>query len=297
MQSDKTKWERKRLPISQLRPHPAQTELYEGTTSSVEDETFARKLRDQGQRDEVHVMPRKNKAGLPPGTVLDGWRRTQAAKSNGETQIDCYIRNDLADATATEIATEFAGFNFDRRQLSPLARARCAKFLLTAQAGSSGRLGTIGIEKLKKQVADLLCVEIRTVNRYLAILRGPLAVQQAFDRGEVSQVDAAKIGTLCEPSFGKLTKQQQEDLANRIAGGESAQAVVREYITACQDPNITACRAERKQAMAEDDLIRLAHVIRDLEKNASAIEPDMVLCRLSTLRKGKQVIDRLLAQV
>jgi hypothetical protein len=45
--------------------------------------------------------------------------------------------------------------------------------------------------------------------------------------------------------------------------------------------------------MAEDDLIRLAH----LEKNASAIEPDMVLCRLSTLRKGKQVIDRLLAQV
>lgn len=291
--SDKTKWERKRQKTSQLHPHPDQIALYEGTTSSAEDETFAKDLDDRGQLDDIHVMPARNAAGLPKNTVLDGWRRKTMLQAKGNREVDVIIRHDLADATYAEVQSEFVRFNFGRRQLSPLARAKCAKFLMTAETAGSGGLGKARMEELMNRIAALLHVGIRTVNRLLAILEAPLAIQQAYDRGEISQVDAAKFGTMCSKHYGTLTKRQQEELASRLAAGEPAAKLVREYIEAYAEPMASTNSKER----AEGCLLRLRDLIRDLDKEGRTLDSPTIKSREKILRKGKEVIERLLARL
>lgn len=293
---DKSRWERKRLKIGQLRPHPDQVALYDGSTSVAEDKCFAKDLDERGQLDEIHVMPDVNCAGLPKGTVLDGWRRATSLKAKGHRVLDAYIRHDLADATYKEIQAEFVRFNLGRRQLSPLSRARCAQFLLTAQ--SCGRkLSGKGLEELKQRIGEQFGVGLRTVNRYLAILDSPVAVQRAYDRGEVSQVHAAKIGTLCSAYYGKLSKRQQEEMARRISEGEPAAKVVHEYITACQGPSAQAVSEESQAAPAGDALMRLDQAICELDKIGSAICAEVLAGRKKTLTKAKMIVERLLGRL
>ena len=230
MKIEKSLWEHVRLKIADLKPHPAQ-HIYDGTTSSAEDEALARDYAVRGQQDEIHVMPYPNAAGLLKGTVLDGQRRIVAATINNEPEIDAVIRGDLREATAAEVAAEFVKFNSTRRTLSPLARARCAKYLMSAEEGHPGWLRGLSIEKLKTQIGKQLGVDKRTVNRNLAILDSPPAVQQAYDRGEIGQVDAAKIGSLCS-FYGTITKKQQEEISRRINAGEPAKQVIKDFIPA-----------------------------------------------------------------
>lgn len=288
---DKSKWERKRLKIGQLRPHPDQMALYDGSTSVAEDKCFAKDLDERGQLDEIHVMPDVNRAGLPKGTVLDGWRRATSLKAKGHRELDAYIRHDLADATHEEIQAEFVRFNLGRRQLSPLFRARCAQYLLTAQ--SYGRkLSGKGLEELKQRIGEQLGVGLRTVNRYLAILDCPAAVQRAYDRGEVSQVQAAKIGTLCE-YCRRLSQKQQEEMVSRIAAGEAAAKVIQEYIEVCEG----TATSERSSAAVESVLCRLKEWVQDLDKSRNTIDPMMLAASAKTLRKGKALIEQLLARL
>ena len=100
---------------------------------------------------------------------------------------------------------------------------------MTAEEGRRGRLDRFRIEKLKKQIGEQLGVNVRTVNRYLAILDSPPAVQQAYDRGEISQVEAAKIGSLCS-FYCTITKEQQEEINHRITAGETAREVIKEFV-------------------------------------------------------------------
>jgi ParB-like chromosome segregation protein Spo0J len=293
MKVDKSRWKFVRLKIDSLTPYPAQEAIYGGTTTAVEDEAFAVDVNERGQLDPAHILPFPNAAGLPKNTILDGWRRGMARKAKGQTHLECYLRGDLADATRAEVDAEFVQYNFSRRQLSALARARCAKYLLTALLGIRGRLSSREMEKLKKVIGERLGVGLRTVNRNLAILDGPLEVQTAYDRGEISQVEAAKIGTLCSRCYGKLTRRQQKELGSRIAAGESAATVVREYIEVCEGPT----KAAKTKAAAGNSLIRFKELIRELDKSGSAIDPLVLAASAKTLKQGKEVIERLLARL
>jgi hypothetical protein len=77
-------------------------------------------------KDPIHVLPRKNKAGLGAVTILDGCRRVGAMRADGETEIDVIIRHDLAEADDVEVEKEFFTYNLNRRQLHQLDKARIA---------------------------------------------------------------------------------------------------------------------------------------------------------------------------
>ena len=221
MKIDKNRWEPKRLKISSLKPYTAQEAVFGGTTRPSEDEALACDLQERGQLDPAHVMPNRNKAGLPPGTVVDGWRRAIGMQAKGNTELDCYIRHDLKDATAAEVAAEFVKYNFHRRQLSGLARARCIKHLMEVEAGSGGRLDGKGLERLKTQIGEHLGIGLRTVNRYLLVLKAVAPVQQAFEHGLLPLVDAGKIAT--------MSQDKQRAIATRLANGEPSKTVLEEY--------------------------------------------------------------------
>jgi hypothetical protein len=282
MKVDKSQWERKRLKISSLKPHPDQDELYGGTTTLAQDQAFARDLMDRGQLDAVHVMPFPNAAGLEQCTVLDGWRRVTGSKANGETGVDCYIRHDLADATAAEVAVAFAKFNPNRRQLSRLALARNISYQIKAQRGHPGELGWRDREKLKKQVGEQLGLDVRTINRYLLVLEAPIEVQRAYDRGEVTLVDAGKVAL--------LSKQQQRQIPEQIAAGGDAKEVVRKHI---QNNNGRHRKATDGFARFVADLER---ALADIGDRPHEVYRGAIKEKASVLKQSKALITTLITE-
>jgi hypothetical protein len=279
MKIDKTKWESKRLKVSQLRPYPAQETVYAGTTTAAEDQAFALDLRQRGQLEPVHVLPDRNKARLSNGTVLDGWRRVNAAKANGEMYIDVVIRHDLANATVAEVAAEFVRFNFQRRQLSGLGRARCIKFLMEAD----GRIGWAEREQLKKQIGEQLNMGLRNVNRYLAITRAVTEVQRAFDQGRIGLTDAGKVAY--------MPQSDQRAIGTRINGGEPAKKVLPEYLRKRDGCSDGVGDAFRYFVKALDRSRSLLH------RRAAEITDRRLADEAPTLEAARKLIDELLKQV
>jgi ParB-like chromosome segregation protein Spo0J len=282
MKIDKSKWERRRIKISALRPYPAQSGVYDGTTTRAEDEAFASDVVERGQLDEVHVMPNKNSAGLPKGTVVDGWRRCNAKRSRGDTEVDCYIRHDLAQASSAEVAAEFVRFNFHRRQLSGLARARCIQYLIEVQSGGSGVLGWKKREQLKKEIGEQLGIDKRSVNRYLLLLRSIYEVQQLYERKKIGLDHAGKVA--------QMPKADQLRIAERITAGETAKAVLEDYLRKRDDAN------DRVGGAFQYFINALGRHCRLLNGRVPEIDSNWLASGVGTLERARELIDGMIEQ-
>jgi ParB/RepB/Spo0J family partition protein len=187
----------------------------------------------------------------PDGVIITGHQRVRAAKRLGWTTIDVVIRTDLAEQGPAAIEARFIEDNFVRRQLSPLARARCIQRLMEIEEGrSSSNFGPTKKEQLKARIAEAMGLSVRSVNRYLLILDAPPAIQTAFDSGTLSLTVAGQVA-LQKPSM-------QAEIARRIEQGEKPNAVV------------SACMS--RDAKADD----AAHAFRRL---VGAVAREMPLLR------------------
>jgi ParB family chromosome partitioning protein len=253
----------KKWKISRCKPHPQQAELF-GDIPEAELAALAADMQKRGQRQPVEV--------LPNGTVIAGHQRINAAKLLGWKEVEVIVRHDLAEAEDTTVEDELICDNLYRRHLSPLARARAiARRMEIEQDSRSGGPRSFGIEEIIAAVASRLKLSVRSARRYLLALQAPAVVQQAFDKGDVTLIDAGKVA--------QLDKWDQEKLAKRIEAGEEAAQVVREVLrpkgNAANDANraffrlIRAMRREipelRNQTseIPAEDLIRL---LPDLEE-------------------------------
>jgi ParB family chromosome partitioning protein len=209
----------KKWKIATLRDHPRQAEMF-GDVDEEELKALAESMRKRGQRDSVEITP--------DGTVIAGHQRVRAAKLLGWTEIDAVVRHDLAAGGETAIEEHFIEDNFVRRQLSPLARAKCIKRLMELEAGrEAGRFGFGKKEELKKRIAARMGLSARSVSRYLLLLDAPAAVQRVFDRGLITLIVAGKVAL--------LPKAAQAEVARRIAAGETPAAVIGEHTRGCAD--------------------------------------------------------------
>lgn len=200
-----TKWK-----ISKLRDHPRQAEMF-GDASEEELTALADNMKSRGQRDPVHVTP--------DGTVVAGHQRVRAAKRLGWADIAVVVRHDLAAGGEAAVEEHFIEDNFVRRQLSPLARARCLKRLMELEEGwEVARFGFTKREELKARLAARMGLSARSVSRYLLLLDAPPVVQAAFDRGQLTLTAAGRAAL--------LTKAARADLTRRIEGGEKPSAAV-----------------------------------------------------------------------
>lgn len=78
------------------------------------------------------------------------------------------------------------------------------------------------MEQLKQQIGEQLGIGLRSVNRYLCLLEAIIDVQQAFESGRISLVDAGKVALMRQPD--------QRTIVERINNGEPAKAVLEEYL-------------------------------------------------------------------
>lgn len=197
--------------IGELKEHPLQP-TYFPDESEQADAELAADMDANGQQLAIDI--------LPDGTILGGHRRVRAAKSLGWTLIDVVVHHELADDEAAAEA-QFIGDNYNRRQLTDLQRARCAKrrVELARQGKVTLPKECSELKKTRDKIGWLMGKSGRHAERYLKVLEAPIEVQHACDAGHLSLVDGARVAGFCEE------KQQQMAAELRERGLLNAKAI------------------------------------------------------------------------
>jgi len=204
--------------VDKLKPNSMQNVVI----TDVDDATFQRLLEDlaeNGQIDAIEITP--------DGEVIDGHQRLRAAIKLGWKTLKVWIRDDLK--TDRDVSIRFVQANLNRRQMSKLDKARAYIYMrdLERQKRNARRPGesseTSLLERrgdLRDELGKMFNCKGRTLDRWARVLKTPLAVQQAFDRDELTQDEAGRVA-----GYGA---ERQTEVARRIEAGENAKAVVRE---------------------------------------------------------------------
>ena len=231
-----TKWK-----IGKLRDHPRQAEMF-GDVDEEELKALVENMDKRGQRDPVHVTP--------DGIVIAGHQRVRAAKRLGWKEIDVVVRHDLVAGGEAAVEEHFLEDNFVRRQLSPLARARCIKRLMELEEGrEAARFGFTKKEQLKARIAARMGLSARSVSRYLLLLDAPEAVQRVFAKGTITLIVAGRVAL--------LPKKVPAEVARRIEAGEKPAVAIAEHTRTESDADAAGPAFVRLVACLQRELPRL----------------------------------------
>lgn len=202
-----------RFRVSELRPHPQQNATY-GDLSQHEFKAMKEDIARRGVRHPIEVTI--------SGMIVDGDQRVRACKELGIEEIDAIICQDEAQDAIDE---SFVLSNLMRRHLDPVAKAKAIQALVEIERRRSGAKQDIeSTGDLRDRIAKQIGAHVsgRTVDRLLQLLRLPNEIRRAVSAGELPMTKALLVE--------KLPGDIQQAIANRIASGDAARAVVAEYL-------------------------------------------------------------------
>ncbi len=202
----------RRFRISELSAHPSQDNTY-GNLPPHEFSALKADIARRGVRTPIEVTS--------AGVIVDGHQRVRACQELGIEEIDAVICDDQSQQ---EIDESFVLANLVRRQLDPVAKAKALQTLMeierrrreTADDPDGGDLRDLIAKRLGGDISG------RTVDRLLQLIRLPAAIYRAVSAGELPMTKALLVE--------KLPGDIQQAIANRIASGDAARAVVAEYL-------------------------------------------------------------------
>ena len=217
---------------------------------------------------------------LPDGVTIHGHKRRRAVALLEWQDVEVFVRHDLADDPAAA-ERELIGDNLVRRQLGKMALARLYSRLIEITPFQSlDPFDKRPRVNLKEQLANRLDCSPRNLNRYIAVSRAPLEVQQAFDDERLSLTLAARVAA--------MPTEQQELIADALRDGGDATQVVTSHIesgdTQVKSP-VTAYRRLLQQ---------LQQATAELEGNTAPISGKLPFDRVSVLTRGQALIASLL---
>lgn len=258
--------------LAKLQEHPRQRELF-ADLPDPELKQLAADMQKQGLQHPIEV--------LPDGTIVAGHQRVRAAKLLGWEKIDVVVRADLAAAGGAAVESYLIRDNFLRRQSTPLGKARCIQGLIEIESGRDTRnVGWREFSRLKKSIAEQLGMTDRNVGRYILLLKAPMEVQEAFDRGELTLTDAGRVGL--------LNPRAQQLVGERIADGESAKEVVKEALA----------KGKGDEDGVRRPLCRLIGALQrevpQLKGRVNEMAPGGLAKRAPLLLEAKEMIDEML---
>lgn len=168
---------------------------------------------------------------LPTGEIIDGHQRVRAAQDLGWTEIECIVRDDLAECDEAAIEHRVIDANLNRRQLGQLEVARLYKRVRELQRKSpDGTPSPDAQGDLRDRVAAKLGSRSgRTLDRYLRLLELPVAIQNAFEDKQLPLTRALQVL--------KLSEQNQHELAGEIEDGAPIRETVARYLGGPQGPS------------------------------------------------------------
>jgi ParB-like chromosome segregation protein Spo0J len=205
-----------KVEVDTLQANPWQAELFgEPDPSEVED--LAQDMAKNGQLVSIEILPGE--------VLIVGHKRTAAAKLLGWTHLAAWVRADLAAQGDAAVQRRMIEDNLTRRQLDPLGLARCAlRLKQLAMRRGQGRLSDREKGEVREEIGRRLGRSGRHIDRLIKVAElAPPAVQCAFSAGRLPLADACAVTRLRPP--------EREEIARRIAAGEDAKTVVRQFAT------------------------------------------------------------------
>ena len=198
--------------IARLRPHPRQDELI-GSYTQQEIDELAEDIRVNGLRHRLEVHP--------DGYLIAGHRRKAAIEKLGWPRAPVVIRKDLAKKGETAIELHLIGDNLMRTHYHPIKIARLYQRLKKRESKRAGRNYTV-LGDVRDELAKRFNKSGRTLDRYAAVLKAPLAVQEAVERDELSMGEGEAIG--------KLKYRDRKAIGDRIAAGTPVREAIAPYV-------------------------------------------------------------------
>ncbi len=223
--------------IASLKPHPRQGEFFRQHTDSEIAELAAQINKDGGIRNPPEV--------LPDGGILIGYRRIQAARLLGWSEIEVVVRYDL-DGDEDRAMQAFIGDNLFRQQLDPISIAKCYEELRMLDPLTANGKHVRGHGELRDRIAERLPVKLspRHLDRLRRLLKLPQPVLEAIRNGSLKAV------------HGEILLGRKEDVQNQVAaallGGEKATSVIQRF-------------GLKSKAKPKSTTIRLASLLKSLD--------------------------------
>jgi ParB-like chromosome segregation protein Spo0J len=255
--------------LDALVPFPAQGDYFD-VLSEADLKALADDIKKHGLKQLIEVLP-PNAASLPENTILCGHQRARALRRLGRTEVEVRVRYDLASESRETVEAVFLRDNLNRRQLDPLAKARAAARLFEGER----RRG--GMESLRDRVGKTLGMSGRNLDRYMSLLRAPLAVQNAFRAGKLSLVLAARLGGASQARW--------DEAERRIESGENPGVVAREVLG-----------APARDGASDLDFGPLRRWSAAARDQAATIPAATLRRNETTLREAAAVIEKLLVR-
>lgn len=233
----------KRL-LAELTEHPEHSIFDKPTDAEIE--MLARDISERGLQFPIEITP--------DGQILVGRRRCAALQLLGNEDANCLVRYDVVAKGPDAVANHVWMDNVARRSMSPMERARVFRERkLTFHRSSSDD---------SRDLRDILAEEFGmsggSLDRLCRILDAPRPVQDAFERGKLRLVDAAKVRS--------LPPHVQTDIAGAILRGKDAQEAFDQAVgrrdntraTPTNLPESPAMKALRELTVAVGALFRAA---------------------------------------
>lgn len=262
-----------RWPLDRLKPHPRQQALF----SELDEQAFndlVEDMRIKGQLQPVEA--------LPDGTLVCGHQRIRAARQLGWSEIDVWVREDLAQEGPAAVEQRLITDNLHRRHLDKLDLGRCYLRLRELEASmprDKRHAYSYGADTRDVIARKLGCGSGRNLDRYLLVLQAPREVQDAFSQGKLSLVEAGKVA--------RLSGDVQAEIGAEIRTGRHPKAVVRKRLTGSE----SLTQRYRQQCNEAAQLLRLLWRLADQDKEADGLGADAI----ELLRRGKAKLDELLS--
>jgi ParB/RepB/Spo0J family partition protein len=259
--------------IADLRSHPRQA-VYFPAPSEAEVEELAADMDANGQLTPIEI--------LPDNTIIAGHKRTTAARLLGWIEVRVWVREDLARDSVT-VERRMIEDNLHRRQLGPIALARCYRQLIHLERRHQrGRLSAREQGDLRDRIGSRLGKSGRTLDRLLRIIEcTPLEVQDAVELGQLPMTIALQVAS--------LRNDQRNELAQAIRADGNVKTVVTRYLKQAPRRHRTAT------ILAERLLKHLRAAVHELGPRVKEINT-ITSGGQQTLQASKQLIADLLRQ-
>lgn len=188
------------------------------------------------------------------GVIVSGHQRVRAARELGMDTVPIIV-------VTGDGRREFVNANRNRHQLGPLAEARVVEFLFNVEKDENPRRRYCDNE-LRSRIAQATGKSLRHANRYMRLLKLPMAIQHAVDN-ELTQACAERI---C-----KLPEATQQAIADEISAGTPPfEAADRHLQLAKKSEAPTDNRPQKSDAQLQaQDLVEILMML--------AMEPDDII--------------------
>jgi hypothetical protein len=210
-----------------------------------------------------------------------GHQSARAAKFLAWEEIDVWVNDELAAQGDQAVEQRLIEDNLVGRKLDRLEQVRCYRRLHEmAPQTPEGRRRSHQLGRLRDLIGARLGMSGRTLERYVRVLDTPREVQDAFQAGRLSLVNASRVAG--------LPPEAQEQLAADLrAGVNPKQAVAARLAGRVPDP---------LEAV-------LGPFVRSLERNVEALQGHAEQVRylhpydIAILERARRLIGQILRQV